>query len=425
MGLALVAGLAGSAHARTWTNHQGRKIEAEFVRLDGQNVVLQMNGKEVSVALVQLSDADKQFVFQQIAGASTSTPSAGSESAANEPLSSSSGDGDDDDDGPSSRGTREDDPSTGALRVRTWTDVQGNKIRAKFVRIHEGNVVLKQGLKTVPCPIEKLSDDDQNYLRTLLEARGEGDLMPSAEQLAARKATPRDGGYGGEGASGGAGGYSGASAVASATPYTPSYTTETSGGSTSSGSGAAYGGTPYVPGAGSSYAGHSEGSMSSGASSSSGSGYGGYTPPYEVTAGSSGASGTPYTPSYASTTGSTYGEPSYGGHGESGSGSSGASSSGPTFTTPSLGPEVAYNPTPTFEPAVTQQLEYYCSGCGKSVPEHINDRCPHCGIMFAYVEQPDGSRKYNGIGWAGGGLGIFAVIVGVIIRVIIMAARRG
>jgi hypothetical protein len=71
-----------------------------------------------------------------------------------------------------------------------------------------------------------------------------------------------------------------------------------------------------------------------------------------------------------------------------------------------------------------QQMTWYCSNCNKEVPEHINDRCPHCGVRFDYVEQPDGSRKYNGRLWGGGIGGIIAVVIGVVIRLVIMAQRN-
>lgn len=88
-----------------------------------------------------------------------------------------------------------------------------------------------------------------------------------------------------------------------------------------------------------------------------------------------------------------------------------------------LGPDVAYNPPPPIQ-TQTQVVEYYCSNCGKNVPEHIDDRCPHCGVYFDYVEQPGGSRKYNGLRWKGGIGTIIAVVIGVVVRLIMGAQRR-
>lgn len=56
--------LASFAQGRTWTNVDGRKISAEFVQLEGENVVLKMSSgsrQEVRVKLETLSDGDQQF----------------------------------------------------------------------------------------------------------------------------------------------------------------------------------------------------------------------------------------------------------------------------------------------------------------------------------------------------------------------------
>jgi hypothetical protein len=68
-----------------------------------------------------------------------------------------------------------------------------------------------------------------------------------------------------------------------------------------------------------------------------------------------------------------------------------------------------------------QQITYYCSSCNREVPEHINDRCPHCGVRFDYVEQPDGTRKYNSH-YVFGSVGtVIAVIIGIVIRLAVAA----
>ena len=55
--LAILIVLIINAHARTWTDVRGRKIEAEFVSQDETSVVLQRpgGGKPVSVPLANLS----------------------------------------------------------------------------------------------------------------------------------------------------------------------------------------------------------------------------------------------------------------------------------------------------------------------------------------------------------------------------------
>ncbi len=62
----ILALTAATADARTWTDTKGRTIEADFVKMDGDKVVVKRsNGKTVSIALNLLSQADKDFIEQQ------------------------------------------------------------------------------------------------------------------------------------------------------------------------------------------------------------------------------------------------------------------------------------------------------------------------------------------------------------------------
>lgn len=52
--------------ARTWTNSDGKTIEADFVRMVGERVVvLRIGGKEVIYPLVKLSDEDQRYCEEQ------------------------------------------------------------------------------------------------------------------------------------------------------------------------------------------------------------------------------------------------------------------------------------------------------------------------------------------------------------------------
>lgn len=63
VGTLLVAGVP--ADARTWTNAQGRTFEADFVRLDGANVIFVLPGSRAfSTPLADLSPADQLVVKQ-------------------------------------------------------------------------------------------------------------------------------------------------------------------------------------------------------------------------------------------------------------------------------------------------------------------------------------------------------------------------
>lgn len=51
--------------ARSWTNQGGKTIEADFMKLDGENVVLLMKGKEYRIPIASLSEKDQAFASQE------------------------------------------------------------------------------------------------------------------------------------------------------------------------------------------------------------------------------------------------------------------------------------------------------------------------------------------------------------------------
>jgi hypothetical protein len=60
---------SGSAlHARVWTDRQGRQIEAQFVRVRGENVVLQRGAKPLVIALKELCDEDQEYLKELTKG---------------------------------------------------------------------------------------------------------------------------------------------------------------------------------------------------------------------------------------------------------------------------------------------------------------------------------------------------------------------
>ena len=78
--LAALGIVSDSAIARTWTEAAtGRTVEADFVRIEGEKVVVRMkNGTVSQFAISRLSEADKAFLKQQPTetAAASSTPSA-------------------------------------------------------------------------------------------------------------------------------------------------------------------------------------------------------------------------------------------------------------------------------------------------------------------------------------------------------------
>ncbi len=77
--------------------------------------------------------------------------------------------------------------------ARTWTDNRGNQVVAKFVRVHQGDVVLLRGGRALKVPFENLSQEDQEYIRKELEAKGQGHLVPATSGWSVGARTGRPG----------------------------------------------------------------------------------------------------------------------------------------------------------------------------------------------------------------------------------------
>lgn len=66
------------SRGRTWTSTDGRKIEAVFVALEGDNVKIRMaNGSEFAVPLARLSAEDQAFAKSQASNAPAAAPASG------------------------------------------------------------------------------------------------------------------------------------------------------------------------------------------------------------------------------------------------------------------------------------------------------------------------------------------------------------
>lgn len=181
--LVLIAATFAGAKERTWTDSAGRTMRAEFVReIDGEVTFLK-GGKIVTLPLDTLSERDQQIVRDLAAGKSvpddpTPTPAAVTTAApltepANSPFSPSAGS--------SEAAADESKPSAkkpAAIENRTWTDIHGNQVTGKYVRIFSSNVVLSRSGRSVTVRFYELTSEDQEYLRELLTARGQEGLIP-------------------------------------------------------------------------------------------------------------------------------------------------------------------------------------------------------------------------------------------------------
>lgn len=148
---AMAMALAGVCDAREWTDEKGRKIEAEFVRVEGESVLLDTGTKTYKVPLKTLSQADQDHIKTLTQPA----PSA-------DPGSTDAG---------------------GLDSLRKWTDTSGRLLDAQFVRAAESMIYLRANGQDYPISFLQLSHPDQDYVCKLLTKRGETSLASTLTNL--------------------------------------------------------------------------------------------------------------------------------------------------------------------------------------------------------------------------------------------------
>ncbi|MEO8615364.1 MAG: SHD1 domain-containing protein [Luteolibacter sp.] len=79
--ISILTGLAGAFEARSWTDTQGRKIDATFVRADDRTVILKLkDGREVPFPLTKLSAEDGSYIDASREKLKSETPARPTES---------------------------------------------------------------------------------------------------------------------------------------------------------------------------------------------------------------------------------------------------------------------------------------------------------------------------------------------------------
>jgi hypothetical protein len=123
---------AGESHI--WTSSDGRTVEAEFIRLDGETVEIKTADGVFRLPLAKLSEADQAYAREQAATTERMRPM--------------------------------------KIEVREWS-IGGEQIKARFARLRDGNVQLVRGRQVVSHSILLLSREDVAYVYAVLESRGE------------------------------------------------------------------------------------------------------------------------------------------------------------------------------------------------------------------------------------------------------------
>jgi hypothetical protein len=167
---------------RTWTDVQGHTMRAEFVReVDGDATFIK-DGKLLTIPLDRLIEADRQVIHGLEADKKVEVEAVPAGAPANIPpaaaVPASPADGG------AAAAAASLSKKEAAIAVRVWTDTQGNRVTAKFVRLVGGEVVLLRGARTLTLPFDSLSAVDQAYIREVLTARGEQAAVPGSAPIA-------------------------------------------------------------------------------------------------------------------------------------------------------------------------------------------------------------------------------------------------
>jgi hypothetical protein len=154
-------------------------MQAVFLREVDGDVSFLKDGKLTIVAMEKLSEKDQKLIRELEASSRVAeevrpagAPRTDAPATVTNPFGSPFGPGSD----------RSPKSGTGgkqsATDIRVWRDELGNQITARFVRVHEGNVILSRGARVQSLPFTSLSREDRQYLHDLLAARGEDHLLP-------------------------------------------------------------------------------------------------------------------------------------------------------------------------------------------------------------------------------------------------------
>jgi len=423
LSLVLMAVLASSAWARTWTSQDGRRIEGDFVDATDEKITLKKpDGTQTTFKLELLSDEDQRFVrglLLRRKGTKPATPAADDPFSTPTPTpkpgankipkfgASEEEDEDADPDNPfGSSGSDSPTPGKTAkkgikIENRTWTDAFGrNKSSGKFLRFQGNNVIVLRAGRQATFDYWSLSTEDQDYLKEMCESYGQSHLIPK-EKPTTVAGSPM----------------SGVPGSTPAAPYAPGYPVMPMGSSPPS--------TPRSVPTPAQTANPEElarrlREIQNNPPSTT------YTPPPSTTfnppaSTPSSAYSTPmpgYTPP-ASTPSSAYSTPS-----------SAYSTPMPGYTPPSSTytpppamtpssafstPANGYNPTPmpsmpssNFGSPGTGFDAKQCGSCRKVLPASFTagDTCPGCGIVFSHDETNGKTANVGwGSGWGGGGGG--------------------
>lgn len=149
IGLLLFSLATEAAEERTWTDNQGKTLVGKLIEQNGDQITIEADGKRYTLPANRFSAEDQAYLKSIASSAEDPAPV-------------------------------EADKQKKKIQIveRSWTDNANRTIKARFVRMNNGLVVL-QNASVQSVPFYNLSQDDQDYVREVLESRGQLNLIPA------------------------------------------------------------------------------------------------------------------------------------------------------------------------------------------------------------------------------------------------------
>ena len=159
----ILLALSSHAEARKWTDVAGNQISADYVRIHEGEVVLRQGNRVLKCPYDQFSELDKAYIRQQMEAEREKENRRVGLSQIGGPVASEAAD-------------------NGALELRTWQDIHGNKILAQYTGFIGGRVELLKDGTRVSYRYESFSPGDQVYVAQILIGEGRAEEIPKKKQ---------------------------------------------------------------------------------------------------------------------------------------------------------------------------------------------------------------------------------------------------
>ncbi len=151
------------AEARKWTDVAGNQINAEYVRVHEGEVILSQGSRVIRCPYDQFSELDKAYIRQQMEADRSKSQRHTGVSQIGGPVAPEETD-------------------DNARELRTWRDLQGNKILAQYTGFNGGRIELIKEGKRVSYRYELFSPSDQMYVAQILISEGREDEIPKKKE---------------------------------------------------------------------------------------------------------------------------------------------------------------------------------------------------------------------------------------------------